>query len=296
MAADAPRLSVSLDGVPETTLWTLYFRAKEARRKNGPLQDPRAIELVDAIDFPFATRFGNGVPAFGRMIGLRALTFDLIVNDVLRTDPDALVVVLGEGLETQFWRVDNGRVRWFTVDLPETAEIRRRLLGEDPPRRRLFAGSALDEGWWAALGAQPTDRVVVIAQGLLMYLQPAQVRGLIARCAREFPGGVMAFDTVPRWFSLMMSSGRAKGPGGYVAPPMPWGVDVNRLASRLRKEPGIADARVVEPHAPDLPIRGALLAARLLPPLRGLGPAVLRLDFAGKTQPPASGPGVANQS
>src|SRR5689334_19853716 len=130
MAAPTPKHSVRLDGVPETTLWTLFFRAKEARRPGSPLEDPRAIELVDAIDFPFSERFGH-VPAFGRFIGLRALTFDRVVNDVLRTDPDAVVVALGEGLETQFWRVDNGRVRWFTVDLPETADVRRRLLGED---------------------------------------------------------------------------------------------------------------------------------------------------------------------
>jgi O-methyltransferase involved in polyketide biosynthesis len=293
MSEQPRRVPAKLVGVPETTLWTLYFRAKEARRKDGPLQDPRALELVDAIDFPFDTRFGKGVPEFGQFIGLRALCFDLIVNDVLRTDPDALVVVLGEGLETQFWRVDNGRVRWFTVDLPETAEIRGRLLGEEPPRRRLFAGSALDDGWWAALGAQPTDRVVVIAQGLLMYLPPSDVRALIARCARTFPGGVMAFDTVPRWFSAVMSSGKAKGPGGYVAPPMPWGVDPNRLVGGLRKDPAILTARVIEPPAPNLAIRGAVLAGRLLPPLRGLAPAVVRLDFAPTPRPPASGPGAA---
>jgi O-methyltransferase involved in polyketide biosynthesis len=277
MGAETPRLSVQLDGVPETTLWTLFFRAKEARRKDGPLSDPRAIELVEGIEFPFGERFGH-IPAFGRFIGLRALTFDLIVNDVLRTDPEALVVVLGEGLETQFWRVDNGRVRWFTVDLPETADVRRKLLGEDPPRRRLYAGSATEDGWWAALGAVPTDRVVVIAQGLLMYLPPADVRALIARCATAFPGGVMAFDTVPRFFAAM--SGKAKGPGGYVAPPMPWGVDPHRLVAQLRKDPAIAQARIIEPPSPGPVIGAALLARRLLPPLRGLGPAVVRLDFA----------------
>jgi hypothetical protein len=233
---------------------------------------------VDAIDFPFRERFGH-VPAFGRFIGLRALTFDGVVNDVLRTHPDATVVALGEGLETQFWRVDNGRVSWLTVDLPETADVRRRLLGEDPPRRRLFAGSALADGWWRELDDRPTGRVVVVAQGLLMYLPPAEVRTLITRCAQAFPGGVMALDTVPRWFAAM--SGKAKGPGGYVAPPMPWGVDVNRLVGSLRKDPAIRAARVVEPPPPNLPIRVALMARRALPALRGLGPAVVRLDFAG---------------
>jgi O-methyltransferase involved in polyketide biosynthesis len=280
MAAANPKHSVRLDGVPETTLWTLWFRAQEARRKDGPLADPRALELVETIDFPFSERFGTGIPLFGRFIGLRALVFDRVVNDVLRTDPDALVVVLGEGLETQFWRVDNGRVRWFTVDLPETADIRRRLLPDDPPRRRLFAGSALDEAWWDALGATSADRVVVVAQGLLMYLPADDVRALIRRCARTFPGGVMAFDTVPPWFSTMTSSGKAKGPGGYVAPPMPWGVDARNLVTELRREPSIAAARIEEPPAVDLLLRGALLVRRLLPPVRGQSPAVVRLDFA----------------
>jgi Leucine carboxyl methyltransferase len=206
------------------------------------------------------------------------------------------VVALGEGLETQFWRVDNGRVRWFTVDLPQTAEIRRTLLGEDPPRRRLFAGSATEPQWWAALNARPSDRVVVVAQGLLMYLPPAETRALIARCARQFPGGVMAFDTVPRWLSSVTCSGRAKAPGGYVAPPMPWGVDPDRLVSELRRDPAISSARLIEPPAPNLAIRGALLTRRLLPPLRGLAPGVIRLDFAPTPQPPASGPGAAGQS
>jgi O-methyltransferase involved in polyketide biosynthesis len=50
----------------------------------------------------------------------------------LAANPDGTVVALGEGLETQFWRVDNGRVRWLTVDLPETiaAASRRRKLGD----------------------------------------------------------------------------------------------------------------------------------------------------------------------
>jgi O-methyltransferase involved in polyketide biosynthesis len=57
------------------------------------------------------------------------------------------VVALGEGLETQFWRVDDGRVRWLTVDLPMAVDVRRRLLGDDPPRRRTLAVSALDFSW-----------------------------------------------------------------------------------------------------------------------------------------------------
>ena len=35
---------------------------------------------------------------------------------------------LAEGLETQFWRVDDGRMRWLAVELPETAAVTGELL------------------------------------------------------------------------------------------------------------------------------------------------------------------------
>ncbi|MGQ0467036.1 MAG: class I SAM-dependent methyltransferase [Sporichthyaceae bacterium] len=265
-----------LDGVPETTLWTLHARAREAARPGTRLHDPKAIEVLETLDFDFAGRFGVGLPAFGRLIGSRAMAFDRIVGSVLREDPDAAVVVLGEGLETQFWRMDNGRVRWLTVELPETAAVREALLPADPPRRRLFAGSALDTAWFDEVG--PAERVVVIAQGLLMYLPPAEVRALILACAARFPGGVMAFDTVPPWFSRASLRGRLHQPGGYRVPPMPWGVDTRALRRWLRRQPTVAAATLVDPPHLPLPLRGAHGAAKALR-ADGKSPAVVRVDF-----------------
>ncbi len=274
------RLRPDLGGVPETTLWTLYHRAREAGRHGSPLQDPKAIELLAAIDFDFRGRFGSGPPAFGRYIGFRALAFDRVVLSVLGENPDATVVVLGEGLETQFWRVDNGRIRWFTVELPETAHVRETLLPAEPPRRRLFAGSATDHAWMDELGAQPGDRVVVVAQGLLMYLRPADVRALITTCAARFPGGAMAFDTVPPFFSALTVRGKLRGPSGYAAPPMPWGADPRMLLRQLPEQPNIAAASLVEP--PGLPaiIGAGAAVGRKLGPVGRLLPGVVRVDFA----------------
>lgn len=278
--SDLKRVRPDLDGVPETTLWTLYHRAREAGRSRSPLHDPKAIEVMRNIDFDFKGRFGSGPPAFGRFIGFRAMAFDRVVGSVLRTDPDATVVALGEGLETQFWRMDNDRVRWFTVELPETAALRETLLPSDPPRRRLFAGSATDPVWIDELAARPGDRVVVIAQGLLMYLAPTQVRDLIIRCSAAFPGGLLAFDTVPPFFSRLTLAGKMRGPGGYAAPPMPWGVDTRTLMRRLREQPGIASAQLVEPPGLPTPVRlGARLGQKAGPVTRLL-PGVVRLDFA----------------
>jgi O-methyltransferase involved in polyketide biosynthesis len=226
-SADAAgRIRVALEGVPETLLWNLYHRAAEARRPGRSLlDDPRAVELVDRIDYPFE-RFGG--TAMAQWHALRVRAFDDEVRRFVAEHPGGLVVALGEGLETQFWRVDDGRVRWLTVDLPETVEVREALLPADPPRRRTLACSALDLRWMAEVGAEDLARgVLITAQGLLMYLPEAEARGLIAACAERFPGGWFLFDALPRATVARNQSGALDSPGGtYRAPRWEWGMDV----------------------------------------------------------------------
>ena len=115
-------LTVALEGVPETLLWTLYHRAAEAARPDAVLRDPMALGVMSAISFPFEERFGKATSAWSQWQALRALAFDREITRYLAAAPDATVVALGEGLETQFWRVDNGRLRWLSIDLPEAIE------------------------------------------------------------------------------------------------------------------------------------------------------------------------------
>src|SRR5262249_61671303 len=109
------KISFRLVGVPETLLWPLYNRAAEARRQDGLLRDPWAVKIFDAIDYPFEEHFGRANEAHA----LRALRFDDEVRRFLGQNPDGTVVALGEGLETQFWRVDNGRGRGLSVVVPD---------------------------------------------------------------------------------------------------------------------------------------------------------------------------------
>lgn len=181
------RMPVDVVGVPETVLGNLGRRAATAR--TGALRDPVAIEVVDRLDYDF-TVFARGA----RLHAVRVSTFDEAVGRFLGSYPAGTVVALGEGLETQFWRVDNGQVRWLTVDLPETLELRHRLL-PDGPRQSTHSGSALDLRWLD--GLDPADPILVTAQGLLPYFEREQVHGLIAEIAARLPGSVLVFDVVP---------------------------------------------------------------------------------------------------
>jgi len=208
------RVGVSLDPIPETLLWTLWHRAVEARRPDSVIDDPFALELVERIDFPFSERFGNG-EAFSQWQALRARCFDGAVRSFLGAHHGATVVALGEGLETQFWRVDDGHVRWVTVDLPEVIDLRRTLLPAHE-RNRLVSSSVLDPGWLDAV--ERGGAVLVTAQGLLMYLAADDVHALIERCATRLRPGALVFDAVPRWLVERSRRGRLRTPTGYSPP------------------------------------------------------------------------------
>jgi len=178
-------MQVELKGVPETLLWTLYQRASEARRSDTVLQDPKAVELLDAIDYPFAQRFGTAT-GWAQWQALRALCFDREVGRFLAEHPDGTVVALGEGLETQFWRVDNGRVQWLTVDLPEAIEVRERLLPGSQPTAigRAFRARPRLDG-----RARPDPPDADHGTGTADVSPAGDVRMLIAACANGIRGG-----------------------------------------------------------------------------------------------------------
>jgi O-methyltransferase involved in polyketide biosynthesis len=228
-------VGVELQGIPETALWTLYMRASEAGRPNSVIDDPQAVALLERIDFPFEERFGP--PRVGQWQALRARAFDDEVRRFLAAHPDGTVVALGEGLETGFWRVDNGRVRWLSVELPEMAALRRELLPA-APNLRLIERSALDQSWMDEVDA--SRGVLVTAQGLLMYFKPDEVHGLIAACRDRFGGGGLIFDAIPRWLAERSQRRQLKSPSGYEPPPWLWGIDTSerrRMGARRVRPP-----------------------------------------------------------
>lgn len=270
------KVKPDLDGVPETALWTLWFRAVAARADRPLLDDPVAIEAVDQLDYPFAERFGQLFPAHARVQALRVRTFDREVEEFLRQRPNGTVVALGEGLETQFWRVDNGSVRWLTVDLPQSVALRRQVLPAHE-RMRTFAGSALDPAWLEQV--DPANGVLITAQGLLMYLQPDDVHALIARCAESFPGQGMVFDAVPPW----MGGKVRRGSPSYQLPPLPWTLSSADLGLLKEISPAIAEVRDVRPPASPGLLGWLLPQLRYLPVIRRARPMVVALRF----NPPA---------
>ena len=265
------RIRAPLSGVPETMLWTLHNRAHEAMRPDRKLTDPEAVRIYQSLDYDFLKRFGPPDETHA----VRSLCFDRAIKAWLREHPGGSVIGLGEGLETQRERCDNGSVRWLSVDLPEAMAVRERFLPATP-RGVHLAQSALDTSWIDHV-ATP-EAAFVTAQGLLMYLEPEQVRGLLSQVCARLPGVVIMFDAIPPWLSRKTLRGWSKTPD-YQTPPMPWGIRASQLEQTLR---GWCPRVTRVTLTPFTPLRGvgAWLVPTLakLPKLPDLAPCIAQVQ------------------
>jgi len=184
---------VRLGAVQETLFIPLAARARETQRKHPVLRDPKAVELVQSIDYD-AGKYSRG--AGGLVTVLRTAIIDFWVRSFLAAHPAATVVEIGTGLNTRFERVDNGQVHWFDLDLPDVIELRRTFFA-DTERRRTVAASVLAEEWLPAV-AQSRRPYFFVADGVLAYLPEEAVMAALARIAGQFPGALIALDTYPR--------------------------------------------------------------------------------------------------
>lgn len=210
------KVKPELGEVQETLLIPLYGRARDAARRHPVLGDVRARELVDSIDYDFRRFRGGSLP--GSV--LRTAIFDGWVRRFLDEHPAGTVIEIGTGLNTRFERVDNGRARWFELDLPDAIELRRRYF-TDTDRRTMLAGSVLDTGWFDTVAAAGGPYLFV-AEAVLLYFPEDQVRGVIDNLAERFPDALIALDTGG---TTMMSNQDRNGAMKAVSARMKWVCD-----------------------------------------------------------------------
>src|SRR5574341_1029563 len=191
-----------LSGVAETLLITLAIRAFESQRPDALVKDERAEALVRQMDQDFLRKKLAKTEDYSQVaIILRSRDFDRHARDFLARHPEAVVVHIGCGLDSRFERVDNGQVEWYDLDLPDVIALRRKLIGGEGERYHLLACSVLEDAWLEAVSAHRQRPFLFLAEGVLMYLEEAQVKSLVLTLKGHFLGAELAFDAFSPFFS-----------------------------------------------------------------------------------------------
>jgi O-methyltransferase involved in polyketide biosynthesis len=187
------KASIDLGDVAETLLLTLYFRAVESQHPDALVKDEQAIVLMNRIDYDFS-RFRRQLFDLVPTI-LRVRQFDRYTRAFLAEHPDGRVVQIGCGLDTRFERVDNGRVEWYDLDLPNVIALRRQLLPETS-RCHFIGCSVLDFAWMDTLANKDSRPALLLAEGVFPYFEEVDVKRLILALQERFPGAESIFDAM----------------------------------------------------------------------------------------------------
>ena len=184
-----------LSGVAETLLMTLYIRAMESQRPDALIKDEKAVALVTQMSYDFDRVRQIKMDEDDKVtVILRNLEFDRYTRGFLARHPEAVVVHIGCGLDSRFERVDNGRVEWYDLDLPEVIELRRKFIGSERERYHLLGYSVFDNAWLDAVSAHRQHPFLFLAEGVLMYFEEAQVKSLVLMLREHFPGAELVID------------------------------------------------------------------------------------------------------
>ena len=181
-----------LEGVPETLLVPLWARATETKHDNPIVKDEKAVEIMDQIDYDFS-KFKNQEPT-QVSVAVRTELLDKAAKTFIDKYPDASIINIGCGLDTRFLRVDNCKICWYDLDLPDVISIRKQFFQESE-RHKVIAKSVFDYSWIDDINVN--EHVLIIAEGIFMYLTEHEVKDIMNKLARAFKGAEMLLETTP---------------------------------------------------------------------------------------------------
>lgn len=171
---------ITLSGVPETMLQTVFARAKETKTR-GAITDSKAVEIIDRLDYDFSAADQDKAMHSG--VIARTIVLDRLVKAFLAGHGGAVVVNVACGLDTRCYRM-KGFSHWYNLDLPETIAVRRSIL-EPTENITQIAMSAMDD--WSGEIKETGAPALVIIEGLTMYLSEADVKRIFEIISGKFP-------------------------------------------------------------------------------------------------------------
>lgn len=130
-------------------------------------------------------------------------------------------------MDTRFYRVDNGRIRWFNIDLPQTMAVRGQYL-EEPDRVTNIAASAMDESWTKNI-PDTNAPVLVIIEDLTMYLNEDDIRTILSIISRKFNSATVVAEILNPMF-VRKNIEKSIGKSGAV---FTWGAKSGETLVRL---------------------------------------------------------------
>jgi methyltransferase (TIGR00027 family) len=198
-----------LSDVAETGLLTFYCHVIESQSQNPILKDQKAVKIAQRLN-PVIANSPNRLLrnlAVGKIkdelvvhINLRAKKYDDYARAFLASNPKGIIVNLGCGMDSRFDRIDNGKLIFFELDLPEMIAFKKQFF-QQTDRYHMMGVSVFDYSWMDQVKKVGKRPVLFLAEGLFMYLDGKKVKDLVLELQARFPGSELVCEVVTAFFT-----------------------------------------------------------------------------------------------
>jgi len=186
------KIRIKTGTVEETLLLPLWGRAYETQKSTPRLVDENAVEIIRQIDYDFSNiEKTQSMSQHGWVA--RSLHTDRMARRFIEQHPRAAIVNIGCGLDTTFSRIDNGKIMFYELDLPDVMALRKNFY-EDSDRHKSIASSFLDTEWFKEIDVR--DGLLFLAGGVFCYFKEAQIRKFFIQTADYFKSCDFYFDSL----------------------------------------------------------------------------------------------------
>jgi len=192
---------VKLTNVSKTAIVTLRSHVLESQKNKPIINDPMAKYCLDklvllAMEDEKALLFNRKLSlSLTNHIAIRARKYDSIINDFISKNSSSIVVNLGCGFDTRYWRIDNKKCEYIELDLPEIVEMKKDIL-KDHLSYELIGCSVLDSSWIDRVTSKVNRNFLLIAEGLFMYLPKVDVINLFKTFSERFYHSQIVLEVV----------------------------------------------------------------------------------------------------
>ena len=171
--------------VSDTALWVAVYRAIESKRKDALFHDAYAETLAGERGKQIVENMRHGKTGAWSMI-VRTAVMDEFIHRVIKEDNVDTVVNLAAGLDARPYRMDlPSSIKWIEVDFSDMISYKEERLSDAKPRCSLervkldLIDSDARKRLFDRINAE-SRRVMVITEGLFVYLREEEVTALAA--------------------------------------------------------------------------------------------------------------------
>ncbi|MGF1680884.1 class I SAM-dependent methyltransferase [Photobacterium minamisatsumaniensis] len=159
--------------IPSDLLQPLWLRSRESLDDDRLIYDP--VAAVACRQCSLKPDCLSGYLSEQQLLHASlARLCDRQVKHFLRRHPNGRIINIGAGLDTRFYRIDNGLCRWFDIDITENLLWRQRLFHRSE-RYRMVTGSITDLAWLNELPNTAATPVLILCDQALLHCDHAAV-------------------------------------------------------------------------------------------------------------------------